>query len=94
MLGAGQMLTGNGVVSGPLFAEEGSRIEAVNGPLVLGDASSSAGFDSEGFLQVGSQGATLLDANQTILGSVAFCCDDFFTPGTLTAPNGGSASCQ
>jgi ELWxxDGT repeat protein len=76
-LGDGDVIAGSGVVAGRLAAATGSSIIAT-GSLQLGDLTSPAGIASDGELHIGAHTATLLDANEAVLGS-------FTTIGTASA---------
>jgi len=85
-LGTGETVTGNGQVQGQITAGTGSIISA-DGSLALGDASSLAGFFSDGQLSVGANTVTLQDANQAVLGSLT-TLGAGGSSGTLSATNG------
>lgn len=68
-LGTGRSLRGTGSVVGKVAAAIGSTIVA-EGPLVLGDAYSYAGFTSDGELATGAHTVTINDKNEAVLGSL------------------------
>jgi len=79
---AGNSLVASGTINGRIAAQAGSTIDA-DGGLDLGDATSLAGFFSDGELVVHDQTVTLHDANAAVLGSLTT-----IDGGTLAAPNG------
>ncbi|WP_372895415.1 LamG-like jellyroll fold domain-containing protein [Stieleria sp.] len=85
-LGSAEAIRGSGTISGRIAAESGSNITAT-GNLVLGDATSGAGFHSAGEIHVGDFMVTLLDANQAVLGALT-SLGNGGNPGTLFAANG------
>jgi len=82
----GLALSANGTINGRVASEAGSVIDAT-GPLTMGDSLSLAGFFSNGELRENSQGVTILDKNQAVMGSLTTVGQPG-TPGTLTATNG------
>jgi len=79
---AGNSVVAFGAIDGRIAAQAGSTIDAQGG-LALGDATSLAGFFSDGELVVHDQAVTLNDANTAVLGSMTT-----IDGGTLAAPNG------
>ena len=62
-------LRGHGDVRGPVSLSNGSTVTVEGGDLVMGDASASNGFASQGVLEVGADlTVTLLDHNRASLG--------------------------
>ena len=82
----GRVLHGAGLVDGRVFADGGSQIVA-SGGLTIGDATSFAGFFSDGQLLTDTHTVTLLDANEAVLGSLTVLGSGGMS-GTLTAANG------
>ena len=85
-LGNAEVLTGFGTVDGAFQGQVGSRV-AATGDLVIGDATSTIGFQSAGEVHVGNHMLTLLDARQAVLGSLT-SLGDGPSPGTLITPGG------
>ena len=85
-LAVSESLIGNGTVQAPLAAAVGTFMLA-DGSFMLGDATSFAGFFSDGDLHVNQHTVTLLDANEAVLGSLTVLGSGG-TSGTLTAANG------
>lgn len=84
-VGAG--LVARGTIDGRIVQQAGSTIEATN-DLILGDATSTAGFFSDGEMLVANkQRITLLDANEAVLGSLTTLGGAGLT-GNVAAPNG------
>lgn len=82
----GAALQGNGGVTGRIASANGSSVIA-NGNLAMGDASHVAGVNLDGELYTSQFAVSLLDANQSVLGSLT----QIGTPsnlGTLNAANG------
>ena len=75
-----------GTINGRLAAQSGSTVDAT-GNLSLGDATSPAGFFSDGELLVRNHTVTIHDANQAVLGSLT-TLGEGVNPGTLVAANG------
>jgi hypothetical protein len=63
-------LVGEGAVNAKIAAQTGSIISAERGNLTLGDASSVAGFFSDGELRTDKFTVTINDANDAVLGSL------------------------
>lgn len=82
----GLALNATGSISGRVASEAGSVIDAT-GPLSMGDSLSFAGFFSNGELRENSQGVTISDKNQAVLGSLTTVGQPGIS-GTLTAVNG------
>jgi autotransporter-associated beta strand protein len=68
-LGVGCNFSGSGTVNAKVAAGFGSTIEAT-GNLVLGNATSSVGFTSDGELYTGANTVTINDASDAVLGSL------------------------
>jgi hypothetical protein len=83
-LGAGATFAGTGTVSAKTAAGFGSLIEAQGGDLSLGDATSVAGFFSDGELRTGVHALTINDKNEAVLGSLT-TLGDGVNEGTLVA---------
>jgi T5SS/PEP-CTERM-associated repeat protein/autotransporter-associated beta strand protein len=78
----------SGVQSLRITGAAGSTITAT-GNLTLGDAAAVNGFGTQGTLQVGANGVTLLDANDVVFDSLALATlGAGGSPGTLNAANG------
>jgi hypothetical protein len=82
----GLALNAAGSIQGRVASEAGSVIEAT-GPLTMGDVNSFAGYFSNGELREESQGVTILDKNQAVLGSLSEVGNPG-VPGTLNIANG------
>ncbi|MEM1026642.1 MAG: hypothetical protein AAGJ38_01000 [Planctomycetota bacterium] len=84
-LGSGSVLSGFGRVAGPVSASLGTTIVS-NNDLRLGDATSAAGFETNGVIQFETfADLTLDDANRAGLGVLTRFASSF---NTLTADNG------
>jgi autotransporter-associated beta strand protein len=82
----GAALQGNGGVTGRVASANGSSVIA-NGNLMLGDSAHAAGVNLDGELYTNQHTVTLLDSNQSVLGSLT----DIGTAslnGTLASANG------
>jgi len=86
-LGVGDNLVGVVNVDAKTAAGIGSTIAAIGGSLTLGDASSLAGFVSDGELRVGDNNFTLADSNEAVLGSLTTLGNGGL-PGMFVAANG------
>ncbi|MDA9779095.1 Ig-like domain-containing protein [Rubripirellula sp.] len=81
----GESIVGSGHIDAVFAGGVGSLIR-LTGNLAVGDAGSTAGFRTDGFLEVGENIATLLDSNQAELGSLTTLGNEL--PGTLISDNG------
>ncbi len=85
-LGSAESIVGHGAINAAFSGQSGSTI-SLTGDLSIGDATAVNGFHTDGILQVNQHTATLLDANQAVLGSLTSLGSGGST-GTVTAANG------
>ena len=88
-LGNGETLSGFGTVATKFSGDLGSTV-VLGGPLAIGNATSTAGFETLGNVAVGANTLTLLDADQAVLGPRTTIGTTTVTisPGVMDAPNG------
>ena len=85
-LGSGEALMGSGNVLGRFSGETGSLLVSQGGSLIIGSNSSSAGFFTNGEIQVVSS-LLIQDANQAVLGELT-TLGTAVAPASLLASNG------
>lgn len=85
-LSPGDVISARGAINGRIAALAGAQLVA-SGDLSLGEASSAAGFFSDGELIVGVHTVTLEDSNLAVPGSLTSLGKNS-SPGVLTATNG------
>ena len=85
-LGNAETLTGSGTIDAR-FAGETSSVITATGDLTIGDATSEAGFTTDGEIHVNAFNVTLLDSNQVVLGSLTNLGNATLA-GTLLGANG------
>lgn len=88
-LGNGEVLSGFGTIAAKFSGDLNSTV-TLEGPLSIGNATSTAGFETLGNVAVGANTLTLLDADQAVMGSATALGTNVPTvsAGVIDAPNG------
>ncbi len=86
LLHHGNSVVGNGAIAGHIVGLAGSTVDA-DGDLVLGDAQSFRGFESDGELYIFDHTVTINDRDQAVLPALTEVGEGT-NPGTLVAANG------
>ncbi len=88
-LGNGELLSGFGTIAASFSGDLDSTV-TVEGPLSIGNATSTVGFETLGNVAVGANTLTLLDADQAVMGSTTTLGTTVVTvsAGVIEAPNG------
>ena len=81
-----ESLEGFGTIDAGFAGSRGSLVR-LSGEMTIGDVTSSAGFNTDGLVEVGANALTIQDANQATLGELT-ALGDAAQPGAITAANG------